>query len=42
MKNKNDDEEITDYSNYQPTEPKEEDVEADDKDQLVDEDKLYK
>ena len=39
---KNDDEEITDYSNYQPTEPKEEDVEADDKDQLVDEDKLYK
>ena len=40
--NKNEDEEIVDYSNYQPTEQKEEDVEADEKDSLVDEDKLYK
>ena len=40
--NKNEDVEIEDYSNYQPTEPKEEDVEADDKDSLVDEDKIYK
>ena len=36
------DEEIVDYSNYQPTEIKEEDVEEDDKDSLVDEDKIYK
>ena len=36
------DEEIVDYSNYQPTEVKEEDIEADDKDSLVDEDKIYK
>lgn len=40
--NKKEDEEIVDYSNYQPTETKEEDVEADEKDSLVDEDKLYK
>lgn len=40
--NKNEDEEIVDYSNYQPTEQKEEDVEADEKESLVDEDKLYK
>jgi small subunit ribosomal protein S2 len=40
--NKDEDEEIVDYSNYQPTEQKEEDVEADEKDDLVDEDKLYK
>lgn len=42
--NKSDDIEIDDYSNYQPTEQKEEDIEADEKDnndQLVDEDKLY-
>lgn len=39
---KNEDEEIVDYSNYQPTEAKEEDVEADEKDSLVDEDKIYK
>ena len=39
---KNEDEEIVDYSNYQPTEVKEEDVEEDDKDSLVDEDKIYK
>ncbi len=39
---KNEDEEIVDYSNYQPTEIKEEDVEADEKESLVDEDKLYK
>ncbi len=38
---KNDDEEITDYSNYQPTEQKEE-SKADDDDQLVDEDKFDK
>ena len=37
-----DDEEIADYSNYTPTEPKEEDLEEDDsQNQLVDEDKLY-
>ena len=36
------DQEIVDYSNYEPTEQKEEDVEADEKDDLVDEDKLYK
>ena len=40
--NKSEDEEIVDYSKYQPTEQKEEDVEADEKDSLVDEDKLYK
>lgn len=40
--NKDEDEEIVDYSNYQPTEQKEEDVEADEKDSLVDEDKIYK
>ncbi len=39
---KNEDEEIVDYSNYQPTEQKEEDVEADEKESLVDEDKIYK
>lgn len=39
---KSEDEEIVDYSNYQPTEQKEEDVEADEKDSLVDEDKIYK
>ena len=38
---KSEDEEIVDYSNYQPTEIKEEDVEEDDKDSLVDEDKIY-
>ena len=38
---KDEDEEIVDYSNYQPTEAKEEDVETDDKDSLVDEDKIY-
>lgn len=38
---KDEDEEIVDYSNYQPTETKEEDVEPDDKDSLVDEDKIY-
>ena len=39
------DQEIVDYSNYQPTEPKEEDVEADERESLaddVDEDKIYK
>ena len=40
--NKGEDEEIVDYSNYQPTEQKEEDVEADEKESLVDEDRLYK
>ena len=35
-------EEIIDYSNYTPTEPKEEDLLASDDDDLVDEDKLYK
>ena len=42
--NKHEDVEIEDYSNYQPTEPKEEDVEADEKEaqSLVDEDKIYK
>ena len=40
--NKDEDEEIVDYSNYQPTEQKEEDVEADREDSLVDEDKIYK
>ncbi len=41
---KDDDVEIEDYSNYQPTEPKEEDLEAEERnsqDQLVDEDKIY-
>ena len=40
--NKNEDVEISDYSNYQPTEAKSDDVESDEKDSLVDEDKLYK
>ncbi|MDE5899085.1 MAG: 30S ribosomal protein S2 [Treponemataceae bacterium] len=42
--NKNEDVEIEDYSNYQPTEAKEEAAEQDDSDgqSLVDEDKLYK
>jgi len=39
---KSDEEEIIDYSNYTPTEPKEEDVATSDDDDLVDEDKLYK
>ena len=39
---KDEDEEIVDYSNYQPTEQKEEDIEADKEDSLVDEDKIYK
>jgi len=39
---KDEDEEIVDYSNYQPTEQKEEDIEADEKDSLIDEDKIYK
>ena len=40
---KNEDEEIVDYSNYTPTEPKEEDAEADkrDEEELIDEDKVY-
>lgn len=40
---KKEDEEIVDYSNYTPTETKEEDVEADKKDEqdLIDEDKVY-
>jgi len=40
---KKDDEEIDDYSNYTPTETKEEDAEANEKDaqDLVDEDKVY-
>ncbi len=38
---KKEDEEIVDYSNYTPTEPKEEDVEADREDDLIDEDKVY-
>ena len=40
--NKSEDEEIVDYSNYQPTEIKEEDREADEAESLVDEDKIYK
>ena len=36
-----DDEEIIDYSNYTPTEPKEEDKDDESDDSLVDEDKLY-
>ena len=36
-----DDEEIVDYSNYTPTEPKENNEEASSDDDLVDEDKLY-
>ena len=42
---KREDVEIDDYSNYQPTEQKEEDVKSDEEDaadQMVDEDKLYK
>lgn len=39
--NKGEDEEIVDYSNYQPTEAKKDDSDADDKDSLVDEDKIY-
>ena len=39
---KTEDQEIVDYSNYQPTEQKEEDIEADKEDSLVDEDKIYK
>ena len=39
---KDEDDEIVDYSNYQPTEQKEEDIEADKEDSLVDEDKIYK
>ena len=39
---KNEDEEIVDYSNYQPTEAKDEDVAADKDESLVDEDKIYK
>ena len=42
MAKKSDEEEIIDYSNYTPTEPKEEDIIASDDDDLVDEDKLYK
>ena len=43
MSKKDEDVEIEDYSNYQPSEQKEEAVDADDsQDQLVDEDKLYK
>ena len=40
---KKEDEEIVDYSNYTPTETKEEDAEADKKDEqdLIDEDKVY-
>lgn len=42
--NKDSDEEITDYSNYEPTEPKEEDLEQEAEEQsfIDDEDKLYK
>ena len=42
---KNEDEEIVDYSNYEPTEQKEEDIEADKEESLadnVDEDNIYK
>ena len=39
---KSDEEEIIDYSNYTPTEPKEEDAATFDDEDLVDEDKLYK
>lgn len=39
---KEDDEEISDYSNYQPTEPKVEDEEEEQKEELVDEDKMYR
>lgn len=44
MVSKDEDEEIVDYSNYQPTEPKEEDKEADENEHetLFDEDKIYK
>ena len=41
LSGKSDEEEIIDYSNYTPTEPKEEDVDTSDDDDL-DEDKLYK
>ena len=40
--NKDEDEEIVDYSNYQPTEKKEEATDSDKEDSLVDEDKIYK
>ena len=40
--NKDEDEEIVDYSNYQPTEKKEDDTDSDKEDSLVDEDKIYK
>ncbi|MGP1586819.1 MAG: 30S ribosomal protein S2 [Treponemataceae bacterium] len=42
--NKSDDEEIVDYSNYEPTEQKEEDILADEleNDDFIDEDKLYR
>ncbi len=39
--NKKEDEEISDYTNYQPTETKEEDAPVEEEDQLVDEDKIY-
>ena len=39
---KNEDEEIVDYSNYQPTETKEEDEEVEDKESQLIEDKIYK
>ena len=42
---KTEDQEIVDYSNYEPTEQKEEDIEAEEKESLaddVDEDKIYK
>ena len=39
---KSDEEEIVDYSNYTPTEPKETEEAAGEDDELVDEDKLYK
>ena len=38
---KKEDEEIVDYSNYTPTEPKEEDTEAEEDNSLIDEDKAY-
>ena len=39
---KDEDEEIVDYKNYEPTETKEEDTESDKEESLVDEDKIYK
>lgn len=42
MVSKNEDEEITDYSNYEPKEHKDEVVEDDSSSSLVDEDKIYK